>query len=305
MLSITLKQLELFVSVAETKSFSKTAQLMSFSQPVVSANISLLEENLQTELLNRTNKKKIEITEDGLIFYKKAKEILSSCYTLQDMSLNKQDEDTIAIGAHIIPARYMVTDVINFYRKDHVTTRFLLKEDNDLGILDLLEQKKIDFGIVSQTVDGQQLKNLPIYDDQIVLGLPNTPRYRCLLMKKPSIYELLTKEDFIWNYSLDSVCCEYLEQLGLQKNDLNIIVEMSSEQLAKNAVIDGLGISFLSKISLKCAVKSAEVLAYELPDSPHRTITVVYNQKKHLNRAGNDFVNFLKSGVFDFEKCNR
>lgn len=80
MLSITLKQLEIFVSVAETKSFSKTAQLMSFSQPVVSSNISLLEETLQLELLDRTNKKKVEITEDGLDFYKKAKEILSSCY---------------------------------------------------------------------------------------------------------------------------------------------------------------------------------------------------------------------------------
>lgn len=73
MLSITLKQLELFISVAETKSFSKTADLLAFSQPAVSSNISLLEEILHTELLDRTNKKKIEITEDGLLFYEKAK----------------------------------------------------------------------------------------------------------------------------------------------------------------------------------------------------------------------------------------
>ena len=49
MLSITLKQLELFISVAETKSFSKTADLLAFSQPAVSSNISLLEEILHTE----------------------------------------------------------------------------------------------------------------------------------------------------------------------------------------------------------------------------------------------------------------
>ena len=95
MLSITLKQLELFISVAETKSFSKTADLLAFSQPAVSSNISLLEEILHTELLDRTNKKKIEITEDGLLFYEKAKEILSSCYTLQDMSANRQDSNTV------------------------------------------------------------------------------------------------------------------------------------------------------------------------------------------------------------------
>lgn len=305
MLSITLKQLEIFVSVAETKSFSKTAQLMSFSQPVVSSNISLLEETLEIELLDRTNKKKVEITEEGKLFYKKAKDILSSCYTLQDMSVSKQDDDTVTIGAHIIPARYMLTDVMNYYRKECAATRFLLREDEDSDIVNLLEQRKIDLGIVSKPINDQKLKNLPIFDDQIVLGFPYTPRNQCLLMKKPSLYDILTREEFVWNYDLDDFANNYLKQLGLCKNDLNIIVEMSSEQLAKNAVIDGLGISFLSKISLKCAIKSAEILTFDLPEAPKRTITVVYNKKGTLNRAGKDFVDFLNKGSFDFEKCYR
>lgn len=305
MLSITLKQLEIFVSVAETKSFSKTAQLMSFSQPVVSSNISILEESLQTELLDRTNKKRVEITEDGHAFYKKAKEILSSCYTLQNMSACKQDDDTITIGAHIIPARYMLTDVMNYYRNNHASTRFLLKEDDDSDLIDLLEHKQIDFGILSSPTDNQNFRNLPIYNDKIVLALPNSPRNRCLLMKKPSIIELLTKNEFVWNNSLDDAISYYLTQLGLQKDDLNIIAEMSSEQVTKDAVIDGLGISFLSKISLKCAVKSADVLTYDLPDAPFRTITVVYNPKANMNTASKKFVDFLKSGTFDFDKCNR
>lgn len=305
MLSITLKQLEIFVSVAETKSFSKTAQLMSFSQPVVSSNISLLEDILQIELLDRTNKKKVEITEEGHLFYKKAKDILASCYTLQDMSTNKQDDDTVTIGANIIPARYMLTDVMSYYRKERAATRFLLREDEDSDIVNLLEQRKIDLGIVSKPIDDQRLKNLPIFDDQIVLGLPYTPRNQCLLMKKPSLYDILTREEFVWNQDLEDVANEYLKHLGLCKNDLNIIVEMSSEQLSKNAVIDGLGISFLSKISLKCAIKSAEILTFDLPEAPKRTITVVYNPKVTLNRAGKDFVDFLNKGSFDFEKCYR
>ena len=305
MLSITLKQLELFISVADTKSFSKTAELLSFSQPAVSSNISLLEECLNTELLDRTNKKKIEITEDGLVFYEKAKEILASCYTLQDMSSNRQDSDTIAIGAHSIPARYMVTDVLNYYRQLHNTTKFLLREGNDSDILNLLSQRKIDLGIISQPIENLRFKALPIYNDSLALALPNTPRYQCLLMKKPTLEEILLKETFIWDYSLDDLVCNYLGQLGFKKNDLNIIAEFSSEQSAKNSVIDGLGLAFLSKISLKCAIKSAEVLTYELPEPPHRTIMVVYNQKNHLNQAGTEFMNFLNSGTFDFEKCNR
>lgn len=305
MLSITLKQLELFISVAETKSFSKTADLLAFSQPAVSSNISLLEEILHTELLDRTNKKKIEITEDGLLFYEKAKEILSSCYTLQDMSANRQDSNIVSIGAHNIPARYMVTDVMNYYRKAHNSTKFLLREGSNADIVDLLNQKKIDLGIVSQPISNSKFKSLPIFNDSISLALPNTPRYQCLLMKKPTLEEVLLKETFIWDNSLNDVVSCYLEKLGYRKNDLNIIAEFNSEQLAKDSVIDGLGLAFLSKISLKCAIKSAEVLTYDIPEPPHRTIMVVYNQKTHLNNAGTAFMAFLNSGTFDFEKCYR
>ncbi len=294
MLSITLKQLEFFISIVETKSFSKTAELLSFSQPAISSNIAILEDTLQTELLDRTNKKKIEITEDGMLFYEKAKEILSNCYTLQELPLHRNDSDTIAIGAHDIPAHYMLMDVMNFYKKIHPSTRFQLKEGSDFDIYSLLNQRKIDLGFVLQTSDEQKWKALPIYNDSVIIGLPNTPRYQCLLMKKPSVFELLSQEGIVWNQSLNSLICNYLKQLGMQKEDLNIIVEMNSEQLAKTAVIDGLGISFLSKISLKCAIKSAEILVYELPDPPIRTIRVMYNRKKHLNRAGKNFVEFKR-----------
>lgn len=124
-------------------------------------------------------------------------------------------------------------------------------------------------------------------------------------MKKPTLEEVLLKETFIWDNSLNDVVSCYLEKLGYRKNDLNIIAEFNSEQLAKDSVIDGLGLAFLSKISLKCAIKSAEVLTYDIPEPPHRTIMVVYNQKTHLNNAGTAFMAFLKSGTFDFEKCYR
>lgn len=303
MLSITLKQLELFIAVAETNSFSKAAELMSFSQSAVSANISLLEEILQTELLDRTNKKKVVITEDGLSFYKKAKEILSSCYAFQKMAHDDQNQNSISIGAHNISARYILTDVMTFYRKSHSSTRFSLKEGNDSEVLNLLNERKIDFAIVSQLEQDPKMKALPFYNDSIILGLPNTPRYQCLLKKKPTIHELLATESFVWNQPLNEISCDYLRQINVEKKELNIIAEMNSEQLAKNAVIDGLGISFLSKISLKCAMKSAEILTYELPLFPSRTFQIVYPRKIQLNDAGKDFVQFLRSGSFDFDKC--
>lgn len=57
MLSITLKQLEIFITVAETNSFSKAGKILAFSQSTISSNIALLEETVGAELFARNNKK--------------------------------------------------------------------------------------------------------------------------------------------------------------------------------------------------------------------------------------------------------
>ena len=65
--------------------------------------------------------------------------------------------------------------------------------------------------------------------------------------EKPTLAEVLLKETFIWDNSLNDVVSCYLEKLGYRKNDLNIIAEFNSEQLAKDSVIDGLGLAFYQK----------------------------------------------------------
>ena len=51
-----IKQLEVFVAVSKYKSFSKAARELFLTQPTVSSHIQNLENELQTVLLNRSNK---------------------------------------------------------------------------------------------------------------------------------------------------------------------------------------------------------------------------------------------------------
>ena len=66
-----LRQLEIFVYVADTRSFSKAAKQLYLTQPTVSAQIAALEKELQARLFVR-NTKEVELSEDGEKLYQYA-----------------------------------------------------------------------------------------------------------------------------------------------------------------------------------------------------------------------------------------
>ena len=73
MIDFTIKNLEIFVEVAERSSFSLAAESLYLSQSSVSSAISALEKNFGVQLLERTARKKVELTNDGEVLYPLAK----------------------------------------------------------------------------------------------------------------------------------------------------------------------------------------------------------------------------------------
>ena len=65
---MNLKQLEAFVKVAETKSFSEAAKQLFLTQPTISAHVSALEKELNSRLLIRTTKQ-MKVTDRGMQLY--------------------------------------------------------------------------------------------------------------------------------------------------------------------------------------------------------------------------------------------
>ena len=88
---MNLKQLEAFVQVAQSGSFSKAAKQLYLTQPTVSAHISSLEKELDARLFVR-NTKEVSLSEDGKTLYNYAKQIIDLEHKIEETFCADQQE---------------------------------------------------------------------------------------------------------------------------------------------------------------------------------------------------------------------
>ena len=69
--------MQLFIRVAELESFSRAADTLGLPKGSVSRQIQALENHLSTQLLHRTTRR-VQLTQDGMVYYERAKDLLSN-----------------------------------------------------------------------------------------------------------------------------------------------------------------------------------------------------------------------------------
>ena len=110
---MNLKQLEAFIKVSDSKSFSKAAQELYLTQPTVSAHIQTLEKELKVRLFVR-NTKTVKLSEDGKTLYQYARQMIELEQEIQSMfsKAAEQKERCITIATSTIPAQYILPDIL-------------------------------------------------------------------------------------------------------------------------------------------------------------------------------------------------
>src|SRR5512137_931047 len=113
-------RLKVFCTVAETKSFSKTSEIIHLTQPAVSLQIQALEELYETKLFDRSGSV-ISLTPSGEILYRYAKEILA-LYAEAEKEIGKITgliKGSINIGASTTIGNNILPTVISQFKKNH------------------------------------------------------------------------------------------------------------------------------------------------------------------------------------------
>ena len=292
--NLNLRQLEIFVTIVESGSFTEAANRLYLAQSTVSSHIKTLEDTLHTVLFNREAKKCLTLTDNGKRVYNFAKDIVRKCSDLEN-DLDKEFKNELVIGASTVPSYELVPKLVAKFMETHPNCRVTIKGGNSERIQQMLVDQSIHIGFIGTADNRQALSYDCISRDHMVLITPNTEHFRKLHEQGVYGKDLLT-EPFIFRES-DSATQRYaygyLTSLG-ESRELNVVAYTSNTNTIVSLVERGVGVTILSQIVAREKIKAGKVLSFQLDEEPlKRNIFMARLKKGYNNQLVQDFASMV------------
>ncbi|KIR04000.1 Transcriptional regulator, LysR family [Lachnospiraceae bacterium TWA4] len=297
---MNLKQLEAFIEVADSGSFSKAAKKLYLTQPTISAHILSLEKELMIRLFVR-NTKEVKLSKDGETLYQYAKPMIEMQDKIKsEFGINQKEEDThcVNIASSTVPAQYLLPDILSNYSERYTGEVFKLTETDSEQVIDKVSKHLVDVGFTGTMLEKLNCKYLPIYQDELVLVMPNNEKYRQIKENETSL-TWIKNESFIVREEGSGTRKEserLLKKAGIDFTKLKVIASIENPEIIKTSIKNGMGITIMSKLAVKKEIKQGELLEFPLSlDKKKRNLYLVYNKNYQLSKSCEKFVNTVKS----------
>lgn len=293
---MNLKQLEAFVQVSESGSFSKAAKELYLTQPTISAHISSLEKELNVRLFIR-NTKEVSLSDDGKDLYRYAKQIIDLEKAIEERFCMDGDDGkhVITIAASTIPAQYLLPKVLMCYRERYPKEQIKIMETDSSEVVTQVVDHMVDVGFTGTVLEKKHCKYLPFYKDELAVVTPDTPEYRRIKEEHPEDISWIKNKPLILREEGSGTRKEAEKQLknaGIPIETLDVVASIANQETIKKSVKQGMGITVLSKLA---AEDEQGFLTFAIPGADEgRDINLVYNKNYQMTRSADRFIRIVK-----------
>jgi len=294
-------KLKVFCTVAETKSFSKTSEIIHLTQPAVSLQIQALEEIYETKLFDRSSST-VSLTPAGEVLYKYAKEILALYASAEKVigDITGLVKGSISIGASSTIGNYLLPGVITDFKKTHPKIRIHMLVGNTKRVIEFLNSGNIDLGLVEGEVTRQKMMVEKLIPDELLVVVPS---FHPWAKKKEISISDLIKEPFILREGgsgTRQMIEKFLAGHGISAQDMKISMVLGNTEAIKGAVENGLGVSMLSRWAARkeCKYGTLQLIRIKEGKVP-REFSLILNKNSVSSHAVDEFLTYLKSYTFD------
>ncbi len=291
-----IESLKVFCDLAETESFTKTAHINGVTQSAVSQQISSLERQFKSLLIERS-KKKFRLTREGQVLYDFSKQIIQTYEALHSRLQEIKDivSGTIrvatiySIGLHDLPP--YIKKFLKAYPTVHVHVEYRRSNQVYEDVLGNV----VDLGLVAFPIKDSKLEIIPMKKDSMVLiSHPQHPLMKQKTVKTSQIAGekfIAFEPDIPTRKAIDKV----LKDHGIT---LHPVMEFDNIETVKRAVeIDaGIAIVPLSTVVQEVSKQTLAQVPFEDADF-YRQLAIIYKKNKVLSPAMKQFISLLKEIV--------
>lgn len=294
-------KLKVFCTVAETKSFSKTSEIIHLTQPAVSLQIQALEEMYETKLFDRSSSK-VTLTPAGEVLYKYAKDILALYVSAEKVigEMTGLVKGSITIGAGSTIGNYLLPSVISDFRRAHPKIKVHLFVANMQRVIELLNAGNISLGLVEGDVKRQKMVVEKLISDELLVIVPT--HHPWAKRKDVSVAELID-EPFILREAgsgTRQTIEKFFARHGITPQNMKVSMVLGSTQAIKEAVENGLGVSIISRWSARKELRFGTLHTLNFKEEKMvRNFSLLTHRNSVSSHAVEEFLSYLKSYPFD------
>lgn len=261
-MNYSLRQLEIFLKVADMGSVTLASEALFLSQPAVSIQLRNLQEQFSIPL-TRTIGRRIEVTEFGQEIAAAARNILNQVYEINYRTMAYQGHLAGQIKiATVSTGKYVMPFFISGFLKQYTDIKFLMDVTNKQRALESLEKGEVDFALVSVIPENLPIRTIPLMPQKLFLvGPGNIPVIKPVSNDWKNI-PLIFREH--------GSGTRYLMEKFLTDNDISFTAqfELTSNEAVLQAVKAGLGYSIMPLVSMQHELQSGELVIVAVKGFP-------------------------------------
>jgi len=289
-----IRQIQYFLSVVETGSFSAAADEHYISQSSLSKMIIALEKELEVSLFDRS-KRKVSLTPAGEVFLEHARKLIAT-YRIMDDELDeyKTTLDSFSIAAIPVLTQYGITPLLAQFKDTHQNIRFSLDEIDGVNILQALNEHRFDLAFTRHNyLDHERYTSLEICKDKLVLVASKNNRHA----NRASIsLKELSNDNFIVFDRVTDLHKLIIDECRKAGFDPTIFYSSHRKVSVFGLVGTNIGLA-LMPVKVYEYHQHPDVLAIPLDENIACNIVLVSLRNRKLPEAASIFVDFIKRAI--------
>ena len=291
---MTLEQLRIFVAVAEKQHVTRAASELNLTQSATSAAIAALEARYGIKLFDRIGRG-IVLTQTGKDFLVEARAVLArakdATRLLNDLAGLKRG--SLSIAASQTVGNYWLPRRIQAFRAAYPGIELRLAISNTEQAARMVIEGSADLGFVEGEVDESLLSAKKIEGDALILavgaGHPWVSRAKVSAKDLPATSWVLRERGSGTRSMFEAA----LRQNGLKLSDLEIALELPSNEAVRSAVEAGDGATAVSDLVAAPSI-AAKTLHRVRFDLPRRSFYILRHKERHISRAEDALLKSLR-----------
>lgn len=294
-MSARLPHLETFARAAELTSFTAAARSLRLSQAAVSQRIHALEKALGTPLFARQGGG-VQLTDAGRTLYDYAQRILA-LHQEAHREITGHDPPLtgeLSLAASSVPGEHLLPMLLAGFGQRHPLIRVKATVGDSASVTARVERGEASVGLVGRTTDNPHLQFTHLARDRMVLIVP--PGHPLAARKSVTITQLCRHPVVLREAGSGLRHCfgKALERAGRSLTDLQITLELGSNEGIKEAVLRGLGVAILSAFAVQKELDAGTLHSLAVRDLHcDRDLYIVQDRRRVLPLPARLFLHHL------------